>query len=210
MYSFLFITTMATPLFAVNTILSLSSLSSLSALLSSFVILDLGGLAFLSKQLVSALSSCASQSESLWHTNSIAEINSTFGGLEGARAKFSPLDRRDSCAGVRGTLDKIITHLLTWLVTWLLLLEPCDWLLFVRTCTWLLLLSIDCAIDYRLYKSQHLGLSSDLMKSTVVDESLSVSIQSSVWRKFKYIMLNQQNEKSSQVVAFVFFPLWQV
>ena len=33
----------------------------------------------------------------------------------------------------------------------------------------------------------------------VVDENLCVSIQRSVWRKFEYIMLNQQNEKSSQV-----------
>ena len=57
---------------------------------------------------------------------------------------------------------------------------------------------------YQLYKLQHLGLSSDLMKSTVVDESLSASIQSSVWRKFNYIMLNQQNEKSSQINIYDF------
>ena len=37
------------------------------------------------------------------------------------------------------------------------------------------------------------------MKSMVVDESLSVSFQSFVWRKFNYIMLHQQNEKSLQV-----------
>ena len=46
-------------------------------------------------------------------------------------------------------------------------------------------------LTYISVTSQHLELSSDLMKSTVVDESLSVSIQSSVWRKFNYIMLNQ-------------------
>ena len=53
---------------------------------------------------------------------------------------------------------------------------------------------------YQLYKSQYLGLSSDLMKSMVVDASLSVSIQSYVWRKFNYIMLNQQNDIFSQAV----------
>ena len=137
---------MATLLSSVNIILSLSSLSSLSTLLSSLVILDLGGLAFLSKQLVSALSSCASLSKNMWHINAIAEINSTFGGLEGVRAKFGPLHKRVSCVGVRGILDNSIMSLLTWLVTWLLLLEPCDWLLLVRTCPWLLLLSIDCAL----------------------------------------------------------------
>ena len=42
---------------------------------------------------------------------------------------------------------------------------------------------------YQLYKSQYLGLSSDLMKSMVVDASLSVSIQSYVWRKFNYIIV---------------------
>ena len=51
----------------------------------------------------------------------MAEINSTLGGLRGARAKLGHLDKRDSCAGVKGTLDKLTTHLLAWL----LLLESC-------------------------------------------------------------------------------------
>ena len=46
--------------------------------------LALGALAFLNKQVVSALSSCESWSKSLWHTNSIAVMKSTFGGLLGA------------------------------------------------------------------------------------------------------------------------------
>ena len=41
------------------------------------------------------------------------------------------------------------------------------------------------------------------MKLPVVDESLSVSIQSFIWRKFNYIMLNQQNEKSFQISSSV-------
>ena len=63
---------------------------------SSLVILGLGGLAPLSRKLVSALSSCTSCSVSLWQTDSIAEIKSTLGELEGARAKCGPLDKRDS------------------------------------------------------------------------------------------------------------------
>ena len=71
---------MATPLSTVSTILSLSSINSLSAF-SSMVMLALGALALFSKQLVSALSSCKSWSESFWDTYSIPVIKSTFGGL---------------------------------------------------------------------------------------------------------------------------------
>ena len=78
--------------------------------------LDFGVLVLLGKKLVSTLSSCASWSESLWHTDSIAEINSTLGGLRRAREKLCPLENRDSCAGVKGTLDKLTTHLLAWLL----------------------------------------------------------------------------------------------
>ena len=60
------------------------------------MLLVLGVLAFCNKQLVSTLSSCESWSESLWHTNSIVVIKSTFGGLLGAMAKFGLLDRGDS------------------------------------------------------------------------------------------------------------------
>ena len=46
----------------------------------------------------------------------------------------------------------------------------------------------------------HCGLPWDLMKSGVLDESLSVFNQSSVWGIFYCIVPYQQNEKSSQLI----------
>ena len=132
---------MATPLSAIKTILSWSSLSSFNAFFSSLLMLLF---VLFSMMLTSALSSCASCSGSLWHAASTTEMNSTLGGLVGAREKLGPLDRRDVWTGVRGVLNKLTTHLeLT-----LLILEPCTKLLFLLLlllltklpCTWLLLL----------------------------------------------------------------------
>ena len=67
--------------------------------------------ALLSNELTSALSSCTSCSLSLLQIDSTAVVHSVLGILEGARAKFGPLAKRDSCTLVRLVLDRFITHL---------------------------------------------------------------------------------------------------
>ena len=58
---------------------------------------------------------------------------------------------------------------------------------------------------WQLYKSQHLRLPLYLMKSRVLDESLSMFNQSSVWRIIIYCnILYQQNGKSTQIHTFSF------
>ena len=74
MYSSLSMTTEATPLSAVNTILSGSLLSSPKAFLCSLVQLALGAGNLLSKLLMSAFNSCTPCSVNLWLMDSIAEI----------------------------------------------------------------------------------------------------------------------------------------
>ena len=118
--------------------------------------LALGALAFLRRQLVSAQSSWESCSKSLWHTDSIAVINSIFGTLLGAMAKCGPLDGRDSWACVRGVLDKFTTHLLVlllllllcdWLLPFLLLYVSCTWLPLLVVCVLILLLSLSLLLN---------------------------------------------------------------
>ena len=144
---------MATPVSTVSTILSLSYFNSLSAFLSSLIMLAQGALAFLSRPLVSALSSWVFCSKCLWHTHSIAVIKSTFGRLLGAMAKFGPLDRRDFWACVRHVLDKLTTHLFVLLLLWdwllplLLLYVSCTRLPLLVVCALILLLSLSLLLN---------------------------------------------------------------
>ena len=92
---------MATPLSAVRINLFLFFLSCVQPFLSCLVRLDLGICALLSSELTSALSCCASCSLSLLQIDSTDVIYSVLGLLEGAIAKFGPLDKRDSCTLVR-------------------------------------------------------------------------------------------------------------
>ena len=61
------------------------------------------------------------------------------------KGKIGSLANNDSCAGVRGNLDKLTNHLLPWLTLLtlvpLLTLEPCAWLLY--TCMTLHLIVIN-------------------------------------------------------------------
>ena len=102
--------TIATPLSAVNTMQSLSLLSSFIAKFCALVRLGLGGWEALSTQFILALSSSASWWLSLVQAASIAVIYSKFGGCLGVTAKLGPLASTDLCAGVKGLLDRLITH----------------------------------------------------------------------------------------------------
>ena len=102
--------TIATPLSAVSTMQSLSFLSSLIAKFCALIRLGLGGWEALSTQFISVLSSSASCWLSLVQAASIAVIYSNLGGCLEVTAKLGPLASTDLCAGVKGLLDKLITH----------------------------------------------------------------------------------------------------
>ena len=90
---------------------SLSLLSSLKAIFCAFVRLGLGGWEDLRTLLTSALSSSASCWLSLVQAASMAVIYSKLGGCLGVTAKLGPLARTDLCAGVKGLLERLMTHL---------------------------------------------------------------------------------------------------
>ena len=102
---------MATPLSAVSTMQSLSLLSSLRAMFCALVRLGLGGCEDLRTLLTSALSSSASCWLSLVQAASIAVMYSKLGGCLGVTAKLGPLASTDLCAGVKGLLERLMTHL---------------------------------------------------------------------------------------------------
>ena len=102
---------MATPLSAVSTMRSLSLLSSLRAIFCALVRLGLGGWEDLRTLLTSALSSSASCWLSLVQAASMAVMYSKLGGCLGVTAKLGPLARTDLCAGVKGLLERLMTHL---------------------------------------------------------------------------------------------------
>ena len=103
--------TMATPLSAVRTMQSLFLFSSLKAEFWALVRLHLGGWEDLRTLLMSALSSSASCWLSLVQAASMAVIYSKLGGCMGETAKLGTLARTDLWAGVKGLLDKLMTHL---------------------------------------------------------------------------------------------------
>ena len=102
---------MATPLSAVSNMQSLSLLSSLRAIFCALVRLGLGGCEDLRTLLTSALSSSASCWLSLVQAASMAVKYSKLGGCLGVTAKLGPLARTDLCAGVKGLLERLMTHL---------------------------------------------------------------------------------------------------
>ena len=102
--------TIATPLSAVKTMWSLSFLSSLIAKFCVLVRLGLEGLEALSTQFILALSSSAFCWLSLVPAASMAVIYSKWGEYFGETAKLGPLASTDLWAGVKGLLDKLITH----------------------------------------------------------------------------------------------------
>ena len=102
--------TIATPLSAVNTMQSLSFLSSLIAKFCALVRLGLGGWEALSTQFISALSSSASFWLSLVQAACVAVIYSKLGGCLGLTTNLGPLASTDFCAGVKCLLDRLITH----------------------------------------------------------------------------------------------------
>ena len=110
-------TTIATPLSAVKTILSLSLFNSDSAFLSSLLRLGLGAYACLSIPFISALNSSTSLLVSFWQAVSIAVMESRWGGWA-LWHNLGFLTVR-TWTSVRGVLDKFITHLL-------LLFEVCN------------------------------------------------------------------------------------
>ena len=90
---------------------SLSLLSSLKAKFCALVKLGLGGWEDLRTLLISALSSSASCWLSLVQAASMAVMYSKLGGCLGVTEKLSPLARTDLWAGVKGLLDRLMTHL---------------------------------------------------------------------------------------------------
>ena len=90
---------------------SLSLLSSLKAIFCALVRLGLGEWEDLRTLLTSALSSSASCWLSLVQAASMAVIYSKLGGCLGVTAKLGPLARTDLCAGVKGLLERLMTHL---------------------------------------------------------------------------------------------------
>ena len=111
MQSCLSMMTMATPLSAVKTMQSLSLFTSLKAKFWALVRLGLGGWEDLRTLLISALSSSASCWPRLVQAVSMAVIYSKLGGCLGETAKLGPLARTDLWAGIKGLLDKLMTHL---------------------------------------------------------------------------------------------------
>ena len=102
---------MAIPLSAVRTMQSLSLLSSLRAAFCALVKLGLGGWEDLRTLLISALSSSASCWLSLVQAASMAVMYSKLGGCLGVTSKLGPLARTDLWAGVKGLLERLMTHL---------------------------------------------------------------------------------------------------
>ena len=90
---------------------SLSLLSSLKAKFCALVKLGLGGWEDLRTLLISALSSSASCWLSLVQAASMAVIYSKLGGCLGVTAKLGPLARTSLWAGVKGLLERLMTHL---------------------------------------------------------------------------------------------------
>ena len=90
---------------------SLSLLSSLRAIFCALVRLGLGRCEDLRTLLISALSSSASCWLSLVQAASMAVMYSKLGGCLGVTAKLGPLARTDLCAGVKGLLERLMTHL---------------------------------------------------------------------------------------------------
>ena len=90
---------------------SLSLLSSLRAIFCALVRLGLGGCEDLRTLLISALSSSASCWLSLVQAASMAVMYSKLGGCLGVTAKLGPLARTDLCPGLKGLLERLMTHL---------------------------------------------------------------------------------------------------
>ena len=96
---------------AVRTMRSLSFVSSLRADIWFLVRLGLGGWEDLRTLLLSALSSSASCWLSLVQAASMAVMYSKLGGCLGVTTKLGPLARTDLWAGVKGLLERLMTHL---------------------------------------------------------------------------------------------------
>ena len=96
---------------AVRTMQSLSLFCSLRAKFWALVWLGLGGWEDLRTLLTSALSSSASWWLSLVQAASMAVIYSKLGGCLGVTTKLGPLARTYLCAGVKGLLERLMTHL---------------------------------------------------------------------------------------------------
>ena len=94
-----------------RTMQSLSLLSSLRADICALVKLGLGGWEDLRTLLISALSSSASCWLSLVQAASMAVMYSKLGGCLGVTTKLGPLARTDLWAGVKGLLERFMTHL---------------------------------------------------------------------------------------------------
>ena len=90
---------------------SLSLLSYLRAVFWVLVKLGLGGWEYLRTLLKSALSSSASCWLSLVQAASMAVMYSKLGGCLGVTAKLGPLAKTDLWAGVKGLLERFMTHL---------------------------------------------------------------------------------------------------
>ena len=90
---------------------SLSLLSSLRAVFWALVKLGLGGWEDLRTLLISALSSSASCWLSLVQAASMAVMYSKLGGCLGVTTKLGPLAKTDLWAGVKGLLERFMTHL---------------------------------------------------------------------------------------------------
>ena len=102
---------MVIPFSVVSTTLDQSSLSSLMTLISSGVMLNLGGEWWsLSRWLQCDLSSSNYLWGSLVYASSTAATLPPWGCLE-IMAKLGPLVRRETWAELRGLLDRLITHL---------------------------------------------------------------------------------------------------
>ena len=95
---------------AVRTMQSLYLLSSLKAKFWALVKLGLGGWEDLRTWLISTLSSSASCWLSLVQAASMAVMYSKLGSCLGDTAKLGPLARTDPWAGVKGLLDRLVTH----------------------------------------------------------------------------------------------------
>ena len=90
---------------------SLSPLSSLRAAFCALVKLGLWGWEDLRTLFILALSSSASCWLSLVQAASMAVMYSKLGGCLGVTTKLGPLARTDLWAGVKGLLDRLMTHL---------------------------------------------------------------------------------------------------
>ena len=96
---------------AVRTMWSLSLFNSLKARFCALVRLGFGGWEDVRTLLTSALSSSASCWLKLVQAASMAVIYSKLGGCLRLTTKLGPLARTDLCGGVKGLLDRLMTHL---------------------------------------------------------------------------------------------------